>query len=90
MQRQAGPPGGPTAVPVASLSSGSSSSLLLLLFGIGLALSLIVVGIALTPPRALPRPVGMVVYEQRDFLVWVGITIAVSVGLALLITFAAS
>jgi hypothetical protein len=76
-------------VPVASLASGSSSRLLLLLFGIGLALSLIVVGIALTPPRALPRPVGMVVYEQRDSLVWAGITIAVSVGLALLI-FAAS
>ena len=87
-QRQAGSPG-PTAVPVASLASGSSSRLLLLLFGIGLALSLIVVGIALTPPRALPRPVGMVVYEQRDSLVWAGITIAVSVGLALLI-FAAS
>ena len=77
------------AVPVASLSSGSSSSLLRLLFGIGLALSLIAVGIALTPPRVLPRPVGMVVYEQRDFLVWAGITIAVSIGSALLITVAA-
>ena len=77
------------AVPVASLSSGSSSSLLRLLFGIGLALSLIAVGIALTPPRVLPRPVGMVVYEQRDFLVWAGIAIAVSIGSALLITVAA-
>jgi hypothetical protein len=32
----------------------------------------------------------MVVYEQRDFLVWAGIAIAVSSGFALLITFAAS
>lgn len=79
---------GPTVVPVASLSSGSSSSLLPLLLGIALGLSLVVVGVALTPPWALPRPVGIVVYEQRDQLVYGGIATALSIGLGLLITVA--
>ena len=81
---------GPTVVPVASLSSGSSSSLLPLLLGIALVLSLIVLGIALTPPGLLPRPVGIVVYEQRDQLVYGGIAIALSIALGLLITVAGS
>jgi hypothetical protein len=79
---------GPTVVPVASLSSGSSSSLLPLLLGIALVLSLVVVGIALTPPGLLPRPVGIVVYEQRDPLVYAGAAIALGIGLGLLITVA--
>ena len=79
---------GVTVVPVASLSSGSSSSLLPLLLGIALVLSLIVVGIALTPPGLLPRPVGIVVYEQRDPLVYAGAAIALGIGLGLLITVA--
>jgi len=78
---------GPTVVPVASLSSGSSSSLPLLL-GIALVLSLIVVGIALTPPGLLPRPVGIVVYEQRESLVYAGAAMALGIGLGLLITVA--
>jgi len=81
---------GPTVVPVASLSSAPSSSVLPLLLGIALGLSLIVVGIALTPPWALPRAVGIVVYEQRDQLVYGGIATALSIGLGLLITVAAS
>ena len=80
---------GPT-VAVASLSSGSSSSILPLLLGIALALSLIVVGVALTPPGALPRPVGIVVYEQRDSLVYAGVAIALGIGVGLLITLGAS
>jgi hypothetical protein len=81
---------GPTVVPVASLSSGSSSSLLPLLLGIALVLSLVVVGIALTPPGRLPRPVGIVVYEQRESLVYTGAAIALGIGLGLLITLGAS
>lgn len=81
---------GPTVVPLASLSSGSSSSLLPLLLGIALVLSLIVIGIAMTPPGALPRPVGIVVYEQRDSLVFGSVAIALGISLGLLITMAAS
>jgi len=81
---------GPTVVPVASISSGSSSSLLPLLLGIALVLSLIVVAIALTPPWALPRSVGIVVYEQREQFVFGGIATAMGIGLGLLITLAAS
>jgi hypothetical protein len=81
---------GPTVVPVASLSSGSSSSLLPLLLGIALVLALMVVGVALAPPGALPRPVGIVVYEQRDQLVYGGIATALSIALGLLITVAGS
>ena len=81
---------GPAVVPVATLTSGSSSSLLPLLLGIALVLSLIVVGIALTPPGRLPRPVGIVVYEQRDQLIYGGIGIALSIALGLLITVAGS
>lgn len=81
---------GPTVVPVASISSGSSSSLLPLLLGIALVLSLIVVGLAMTPPGALPRPVGILVYEQRDSLVYGGAAIALGIGLGLLITLGVS
>jgi hypothetical protein len=77
-------------VPAASLSSDSPSSLLPLLLAIALVLSLIVVGIALIPPGALPRPVGIVVYEQRDSLVYAGAAIALGIGLGLLITLAGS
>jgi hypothetical protein len=87
---QLGPASLGTVVPVASLTSGSSSSLLPLLLGIALVLSLIVVGIALTPPALLPRPVGIVVYEQRDSLVYAGAAIALGIGLGLLITLGAS
>ena len=81
---------GPAVVPVATLTSGSSSSLLPLLLGIALVLSLIVVGLAMTPPGALPRPVGIVVYEQRDSLVYGGLATALAIGLGLLITVAGS
>lgn len=81
---------GPAVVPVATLTSGSSSSLLPLLLGIALVLSLIVVGLAMTPPGALPRPVGIVVYEQRDSLVYGGLATALAIGLGLLITLGAS
>jgi hypothetical protein len=79
-----------TVVPAASLGSGSSSILLPLLLGIALGLSFIVIAIALTPPWALPRSVGIVVYEQRDQFVYGGIATALSIGLGLLITLAAS
>jgi len=78
---------GPT---VASIRSGSSSSLLPLLLGIALGLSLIVVAIALTPPWALPRSIGIVVYEQREQLVYGGLATAIGIGLGLLITLAAA
>jgi hypothetical protein len=81
---------GPAVVPMAGLGSGSSSSLLPLLLAIALTLSLIVVGIAMTPPGALPRPVGIVVYEQRDSLVFGGMAIALGIGVGLLITVAGS
>jgi hypothetical protein len=53
-------------------------------------LSLIVVAIALTPPWALPRSVGIVVYEQREQFVFGGIATAMGIGLGLLFTLAAS
>lgn len=80
---------GPTVVPVANVSSGSST-LLPLLLGIALGLSLVVVGIALTPPWFLPRPVGVAVYERRDGLIYAGVATALSIGLGLLITLASS
>jgi hypothetical protein len=61
-----------------------------LLLGIALVLSLVVVGLALTPPGALPRPVGILVYEQRDSLVYAGAAIALGIGIGLLITLGAS
>jgi hypothetical protein len=79
---------GPTVVPVASVGSGSSSTLLPVLLGVGLGLSLLVVAVAMTPPWVLPRPVGAVVYERRDSLVYAGIATALSIGVGLLITFA--
>jgi hypothetical protein len=87
---QLGPASLGSTVAVANLSSGSSSSLLPLLLGIALGLSLVVVGLALTPPRALPRPVGILVYEQRESLVFGGVAIALAISLGLLITLAGS
>jgi hypothetical protein len=87
---QLGPASLGSTVAVANLSSGSSSSLLPLLLGIALVLSLVVVGIALTPPGALPRPVGILVYEQRDSLVYAGAAIALGIGVGLLIAVAGS
>jgi hypothetical protein len=81
---------GPTVVPVASVGSSSSSTLLPILLGVGLGLSLMVVAVALTPPWVLPRPVGAVVYDRRDLLVFAGIATALSIGLGLLITLASS
>jgi hypothetical protein len=49
-----------------------------------------VVAVALTPPWVLPRPVGAVVYDRRDLLVFAGIATALSIGLGLLITLASS
>jgi hypothetical protein len=93
-----GPPSGPpdgelqpaTPASVSSAGSGSSSVVLPLLLGIVLGLSLSAVAIALTPASVLPRPVGIMVYEWRDLLVFAGIATALSIGLGLLITLATS
>lgn len=54
-------------------------------FWIVLALSLVVLAIALTPPRLLPGSVGIVVSERRDFLVYAGTAALLGIGLGLLI-----
>jgi hypothetical protein len=79
---------GSAVAPVATASSRSFSPLLALVLVSALALALAIVGIAVTPSRALPRAVGMVVYERRDSLIYVGIATALSIGLGLLITLA--
>jgi hypothetical protein len=79
---------GLTVVPVASVDSRSSSTLLPILLGVGLGLALLVIAVALTPPWVLPRPVGAVVYERRDSLVYAGIATALSIGVGVLIAFA--
>jgi hypothetical protein len=62
--------------------------LLPLLLGLPLAVALLALGIALTPAWALPRTVGMAVYERRDSLIYVAIAMALSIGLGLLISLA--
>ena len=81
---------GPTIEPVSSATTGSSSDLVPIVLAVALGLSLIIVAIALTPPWVLPRPVGAVVYERRDALVYVGIGTALSIGTGLLIALGAS
>jgi hypothetical protein len=54
-------------------------------FWIVVALSLVVLAIALTPPRLLPGSVGIVVAERRDFLVYAGTAALLGIGLGLLI-----
>jgi hypothetical protein len=78
---------GPT---VATANSSSSATLVPIVLAAALGLSLILVGLALAPPWVLPRPVGIVVYERRDPLVFAGIATALSIGLGLLITLGAS
>jgi hypothetical protein len=61
-----------------------------ILLAAALALSLLVVALALTPPTVLPRSFGLTMYERRDSLVFAGLATALSIGIGLLITVAAS
>jgi hypothetical protein len=79
-----------TAVSATDVSSRSSRDLLPLALAIALAASLMLVAVALTPPRVLPRPVGILLYERRDSLLYAGVATALSIGLGLLITLGAS
>jgi hypothetical protein len=53
--------------------------------GLTFALSLVLVGLALAPFRALPRPVQVATYDRREPLLYTGIVIYLTTGLSLAI-----
>jgi hypothetical protein len=56
-----------------------------LVLGIALGLSLAVVAVALTPARALRRPVAAFVEDRRETLLYAGVGAAVAIGVGLTI-----
>jgi hypothetical protein len=70
-------------VPSSQGVGADKSALLPLLLVAGLALSVLMVGVAATPPWALPRQMGFVVYEHREALLTSGLVTAASIGLAI-------
>ena len=68
-----------------SVGTGSSDLLRLLLVA-GLVLSVLLVGMAATPPWALPRHMGAVVCDHRDALFTGGLVTAAGITVGLAIT----
>jgi hypothetical protein len=77
---------------VATVAASSSSSMLLpLVLGIALGLSLMIVGVALTPARAMRKgSVAAVVEDRRESLLYTGVAVALGIGLGLVIALGAS
>jgi len=85
-------PDGPAAsaglalVPTSQGSGGGTSDLLRLLLIAGLVLSVLLLGMAATPPWALPRHMGAVVYDHREALLTGGLVTAAGITVGLAIT----
>jgi hypothetical protein len=63
--------------------SAPTPELPLLALGIALGLALLVVAVALTPSRVLPRGMVALVYNRRPALIFGGLAIALNVALAM-------
>jgi hypothetical protein len=70
-------------VQVAGTGSASTPVLVPLVLGVALGLSLLVVAVALTPSRALPRRMLALVYDRRPLLIFGGFAVAFSIGVAM-------
>ncbi len=84
----AGGPGAtlrPAASPVAVSMSHGSSSFLKLALAAALVLSLLVVALALAPPRLVPEPLELRLYGRHEDLIVGGLATALSIGFGLLI-----
>jgi hypothetical protein len=71
---------------VAVSATGSSSSQLApIVLGIAIALVLLAAAFALMRPSALPRPIGIAIYERRSSLIFGYLAIVASVGFGIAI-----
>jgi uncharacterized membrane protein YidH (DUF202 family) len=80
---------GPTLVR-ADEHTSSSSLVVALALSFTLGLSLVLVGLALTPLRRVPRVVRAVVYDRREPLVYTALVVYLTTGLSLAIVLALS
>jgi hypothetical protein len=71
----------PAAFPAPASGSTSSRFLVELIIALGLTLALLVLAVAATPPRLLPRSVAGLVYDRRDSLMFGALATAFSIGL---------
>jgi hypothetical protein len=78
------------ALSLPAAEPSSSSELVLLFLVISGGLSLVLLGLAATPPWALPRQVSLALYDHRQTLALTGIVIVASVGLAVVVAGLAS
>jgi hypothetical protein len=63
----------------------SSPAVVELGLGFALALSVLLFGLAVTPLRALPRPVRAAAYDRREPLLYIAVVIYITTGLSLAI-----
>jgi hypothetical protein len=80
-----GAPLGVAVVAAPAVHSDDARPLVTLPLWIVLGISLVVLGIALTGPRVLPEPVGIVVFEHRESLLYAGTATLLGIGLGILI-----
>ena len=71
-------------------TSSSSSPVVALALSFTLGLSLVLVGLALTPLRLVPRGVRAIVYDRREPLVYTALVVYLTTGLSLAIVVALS
>jgi hypothetical protein len=80
----------PTLVRADEHDSSSSSLVVGLALSFTLGLSLVLVGLALTPLRLVPRVVRPAVYDRREPLVYTAVVVYLTTGLSLAIAIALS
>jgi hypothetical protein len=80
-----GAPLGVAVVPASAVHSDDAPPFLPLPLWIVLGISLLVLGIALARPSVLPEPVGIVVLEHRESLLYAGTATFLGIGLGVLI-----
>jgi hypothetical protein len=76
---------GVAGLPAAAVGSEHATPLLPFALWIMLGLSLVVLAVAVAPPRVLPASVGMVVGERRQSLFWAGTTAVLGIGIGVAI-----
>jgi hypothetical protein len=72
--------------PLATAGTGSPSLLVPLVLAVAALIAVLTCGLALLPPRALPRQVVLMVYDRRDAMITGGLAMAGAMFIGIAIT----
>jgi hypothetical protein len=74
------------SAPLSTAASGSPSLLVPLILAVAALIAVLTGGLALLPPRALPRNVVLMVFDRREAMITGGFAMAIAMFIGIAIT----